>query len=132
HLLGRLRVEVPRRLVREDDVRLVHEGAGDRDPLLLAAAEFRGLLQRHVLESDGGDRREGPLPSCLRVDAADEQRELDVLNGLEGRRGRHDPATVGGGRRGLGGGGGGRLEGAPFRYQRGGLRGVTLRGSRRK
>src|SRR5207249_52013 len=64
-LLGRLGVEVPGRLVGEDDVRLVHEGAGDRDPLLLAAAEFRGLLQRHVFQSDRGDRPEGPMIATI-------------------------------------------------------------------
>ncbi len=40
---ARLGVEVARRLVREDDSGLVDEGACDRDALLLAARELRGL-----------------------------------------------------------------------------------------
>jgi len=35
----RVRVEVPRRLVGEDERRVVHERAYDREPLLLAAGE---------------------------------------------------------------------------------------------
>ncbi len=41
-LLAQLGVEVAERLVEEDDARLCHDGARQRDALLLAAAEGRG------------------------------------------------------------------------------------------
>src|SRR3989442_10704997 len=50
-----LRVQVARRLIREDDVRFVHEGAGDGDPLLLTAGKLRRFLQRHLIEPDRGE-----------------------------------------------------------------------------
>src|SRR5436853_4826286 len=81
-----LPLQVARRLVREHDVRLVHEGAGDRDPVLLSAAEFGRLLHRHVFEADGHERGDRLLPRRLRVDAAYEQRELDVLDRPEDRQ----------------------------------------------
>src|SRR5207247_9184266 len=81
-----LRVQVAGRLVREYDVGLVHEGPGDRDPLLLPAAEFGWLLHRHVFEADGHERGYRLLPRRLRVDAADEQRELHVLDGPQDRQ----------------------------------------------
>src|SRR2546430_7332986 len=81
-----LRVQVAGRLVRKHDVGLVHEGAGDGDSLLLPAAELGRLLRRHVFEADGHERGHRLLPRGLRVDAADEQRELDVLDGPEDRQ----------------------------------------------
>src|SRR5436309_502670 len=81
-----LRVQVAGRFVREHDVGLVREGPGDCDSLLLPAAEFSWLLHRHVFEADGHERGYRLLPRRLRVDAADEQRELDVLDGPEDRQ----------------------------------------------
>ena len=48
-------IEVSRRFVSEDDQRIVDDGAGDRDPLLLAARELdrvggHPMLQSHPLE----------------------------------------------------------------------------------
>src|SRR6267143_2499193 len=80
-----LRVQVTGRFVREHDVGFVHEGPGDRDPLLLAAAQFGGLLHRHVLQADGHEGRDGLLSSRLRVDSADEEGQFDVLDGPEDR-----------------------------------------------
>ena len=40
---GRVRVEVPRRLVADEQRRVVDEGARDRDALLLAAGELVGV-----------------------------------------------------------------------------------------
>src|SRR3990170_280504 len=82
-LLRRLRVEVPRGLVREDDVRLVHEAPGDRHSLLLPAAQLRGLLERIHLEPDGLEGLQGLRPRLLRVVPADEEGQLDVLHGLQ-------------------------------------------------
>ena len=53
-------VEVPGRLVGEDELRVVHQGAGDRHPLLLAP----GQLQRPVVEpvAQADHLREGDAP----------------------------------------------------------------------
>src|SRR5439155_20291623 len=59
---------------------------GDRDPLLLSAAQLGRLLHRHVFEADGHERGDRLLPRRLRVDTADEQRELDVLDRPEDRQ----------------------------------------------
>jgi hypothetical protein len=47
-----VRVEVARRLVGQDDLRLVDERAGDRDALLLTARQLRRVGQRAMLEAD--------------------------------------------------------------------------------
>src|SRR3989454_5212738 len=82
-LPGGLRIEVPRRLVREDDVRFVDEGSCDGDPLLLASGELRGFLHRDPVQADGGEGFERLLTRFLRIVPADEERQLDVLYALE-------------------------------------------------
>ena len=52
---SRLRVEVPGRLVREEDRRLRDERACDRDPLLLAARELGRAMREPVAETDVRD-----------------------------------------------------------------------------
>src|SRR5712692_9969815 len=84
-LLRGLRVEVASRLVREHDVRLVHEGPGDGDSLLLSAAELRGLLHRDVAEADGLESRNGPLSGRLWIDASHEEGQLDVFRAPKDR-----------------------------------------------
>ena len=75
-----LRVEVAGRLVGEDDLGVVHDGAGDRHPLLLAAREL----------ATGGARAASPSPTrssaararsrrSRRRDAGVDERQLDVL-----------------------------------------------------
>src|SRR5213593_3137301 len=56
-LRGRLRVQVPGRLVGPDDCRVVHEGARDCDTLLLSGAQLRRLVVCPSVELHGG--REG-------------------------------------------------------------------------
>jgi hypothetical protein len=53
-------VEVPGRLVGEQHPRLLDQGAGDRDALLLAAGEFGGRVLGPVAEADAAQR--GPDP----------------------------------------------------------------------
>src|SRR5437870_4355986 len=84
-ILRRLCVEVPGRLVGKDDVRLVHEGSGNGDPLLLSAAELRGLFHRNIAEADRLERRDGPFSGGLRIDASHEERQFDVLRASEDR-----------------------------------------------
>src|SRR5690606_22265636 len=51
------RVEVARRLVGEQDSRLVDERAGERDALLLAARKLRRIVVEPVGEPDAGEQR---------------------------------------------------------------------------
>ena len=41
-------VEIARRLVGKDDRRIVRQRAGDRDPLLFAARQLRGIVMRRA------------------------------------------------------------------------------------
>src|SRR5712691_165613 len=59
-----LRVQVPGRFVGPHDRRVVHEGAGDRDALLLSGAQLRGLVVRPSIEFHGGHEGER-LPARL-------------------------------------------------------------------
>ena len=74
-----LGVQLARGLVREQQPRPVGEGAGDRDPLLLAARQLVRAVLRPRLEPDELEQL-GDAPVALRGSAADEpQRDLDVL-----------------------------------------------------
>ena len=52
HRLAQLEVERAERLVEQQRARVVHERAGQRDALLLAAGELRGLALGEVGEPD--------------------------------------------------------------------------------
>src|SRR5690606_42039134 len=54
-LLTGLSVERRRRLVRNDEPRLVHQCAGDGDTLLLAARQLGRKFVHVLLEPDGGE-----------------------------------------------------------------------------
>ena len=66
-LLGGLRVEVSRRLVGEEDRRIVHEAPRDRDALLLAARELRRRVVPAVREADALEARSSP---CSRASSS--------------------------------------------------------------
>ena len=51
-LLGRHRIEVARRFVGQDEVRIVHQAAGDGHALLLAAGKLRRPVQQPVAQAD--------------------------------------------------------------------------------
>ncbi len=55
-----LRVEVARGLVREDDLRIVHQRPRDRHPLLFAARKLRGQMFRASLHPDLLQRLQSP------------------------------------------------------------------------
>ena len=57
HLADELRIERRGRLVEEHHLRVQAERAGDRDPLLLAARELRGVVRRPVEQADPLQRR---------------------------------------------------------------------------
>ena len=74
---ARLRVEVAGRLVGEDDGGLVDQRAGDRDALLLAARELRGLVAAAVAEPDA--REQARDPAVVGRAPGELERQLDVL-----------------------------------------------------
>ena len=77
-LVPRRRVEVPSRLVGEDDARLVRQRSSDRDALLLAARELAGQMAARparptAASSDSTRARRSRAPVCAG------ERDLDVL-----------------------------------------------------
>src|SRR6185437_10699389 len=83
HLRTVLGVEVAGRLVRENQLRIAHHGAGYGDPLLLAARELRGLvlLARPQIDQLQNFTHAGlALPTRY---VLIEQRQLDVLEHRE-------------------------------------------------
>src|ERR1022692_138788 len=85
-LPGCRRVQVSRRLVAQQQRRMVDQGAGNRDPLPLAPGQRRGQGVRPVLQADlgeGGQRRAQPAPPRhVRVNL----RQHDILGGRPGRQ----------------------------------------------
>src|SRR3970282_313398 len=84
-LFARRRVQVPRRLVGEDDRRLIHERPGDRHPLALSAGELVGTRPDPVAEVDALERLPRALRSLFRADAPVHQWKLDVPKGARAR-----------------------------------------------
>ena len=60
HLLAELQVERAQRLVEQEGGGPVHERAGERDPLLLAAGELRRTPVLHAVELHGADHLARP------------------------------------------------------------------------
>src|SRR5207245_6941541 len=75
----RLGIEVPGRLVGPHDRGVVHEGARDRDTLLLARAELGGLVVRPSVQFDRDQEGERLPPRFPGRDLRDEERQFDVL-----------------------------------------------------
>ena len=50
--MRRLRVQVARRFVRDDELRISHKGTGDGDALFLAAGELAWQVFRAIAEAD--------------------------------------------------------------------------------
>ncbi len=93
----RVRVEVARGLVREDDARVVDEGARDRRALALAARELRRPVVQPVAELDGLEELPAASLALLARDAPVEEGEVDVLEHGELRdevEGLEDEAEV--------------------------------------
>jgi hypothetical protein len=81
--LASVGVEVARRLVRENDAGVVHQGARDGHALLLAAGELAGPVPAPVGQAHRLERRQrapAPLP---RGHAAVNHGQLDVLDHVE-------------------------------------------------
>ena len=54
---GTLRIQIARRLIGEDDFRLAHDRACERNSLLLAAGKLRGLVVQASRSSQAARRR---------------------------------------------------------------------------
>jgi hypothetical protein len=77
--LARARVEVARRLVREDDRRPPEQRAGDRDALALAAGELRRHVPRAMAEAHAVERRRRLRPPLRRTPPRVQQPSGDVV-----------------------------------------------------
>src|SRR6185295_16110320 len=78
HVRAGATVQISGRLVREDERRPVHERAGDRDALPLAARELVRTMVHPVGEADVVERLDGPLAALRGRNAAVHERQLDV------------------------------------------------------
>src|SRR5262249_20302914 len=76
-------VEVPRRLVGQQDARTHDHGARDRDALALAARELLRPMIGAARDPDGGELRAHPGTTLRARDAREHHRQLDVLRGGE-------------------------------------------------
>ncbi len=78
-LFARGAVEVTGRLVGEEDAGRVHQRAGDRDALPLAAGELVRPVLHAVGEADASERVRGLYPSILCPETRVDQRQLDII-----------------------------------------------------
>ena len=91
-VVGARAIEVARRLVGDDDRRVVDDGARDRDALLLPAGELPRVVLHPVLEADDAERGLRALLALGRRELREQERQLDVL---ERREHRHAGCTTG-------------------------------------
>src|SRR5690606_22664216 len=80
---ARVLVEVPGRLIREQNQGLVDQRTGHGDPLLLAARELSRLVGLPSLETDLREERASPVARGTVPAAADQRRHHDVLERRE-------------------------------------------------
>ena len=88
HLLAELQVEGAERLVQQEHRRLVDEGAGERDALLLASGKLARLPLLHPLQPDEPQDLVDLAGQRLSSDPAATQAEGDVLEDREMRKER--------------------------------------------
>ena len=105
HLDAQLRIEIGERLVHQADLRLGHDRAAERDALLLAAGELRGLAVEQRLEPEDAGGALEPRIALGARHVAHLQAEQDVLGDREMRKQRvalehHRDAALGGRQRG--------------------------------
>ena len=80
-----VRIEIAGRLVRQHDLRIVDEGAGNGDALLLAAGELFGMSIHPVLQADPFQHLKGLALLCSERQAKHAHDECDVLKHSESR-----------------------------------------------
>ena len=86
HPVGRAAVQVAGGLVGQHAGGLGHQCAGNRDPLALAAREFRRPMLQPVLQADTGQRRRGRSRAVGRRHAPDPERHRHVVERAEFRQ----------------------------------------------
>jgi hypothetical protein len=79
-------VEIPGRLVGEEDRRVDRQGARDGDALALAAGELVGEMLKPVFELDEAEKLARAVVDVLARPAAQVQRQADVLDRGERRQ----------------------------------------------
>ena len=79
HVLAQLTIERAERLVHQQSVGLDHDGAGERDALLLAARELPNAAVFETCETDHFERVRDPLPDLVTRAALDLKTVGDVL-----------------------------------------------------
>jgi len=75
-------VEIARGFVGDEDLRIHHEGSGNRDTLHLTSREFAREMSGSVGEAYSGENFVGLFR--VGVDAQEDQRQFDVLPDSEG------------------------------------------------
>ena len=83
HLPAQLLVERGERLVQQQHPRALHQGAGERDPLALAAGELVGAPAFQPVELDHGEGVPGPLFERGAANAVHAQAVGDVVEDAE-------------------------------------------------
>src|SRR5260370_20177681 len=83
HAAPGLVVELACWFVADDQLRLVHQRAGDRHPLLLATAESRRECAHARAKTNGLENFSRPRFRPRAGYAADQQRDGDILDGIE-------------------------------------------------
>ena len=85
-VFGRLRIEVARRFVGHDDVRIVDQGPGDGHALALAAGELVWFMVGPGFKADGFQFIHGPFSPLFAADAGVYQGQGDVVEGCDSRQ----------------------------------------------
>ncbi len=86
YALGRVRIEVSRRLVGEKDLRGICDGARNRYALLLSSGELRRPVLGALAESQRGKKRQRALLGVTSLEPHDELRKHDILKSGEFRQ----------------------------------------------
>ena len=85
HAVAQLGVEVGERLVEQQELRLHHQGAREREPLLLAAGELGGVAIDQLLERDRVQHAHDLVADVLLGEPAHLQRKRHVLEDVHVR-----------------------------------------------
>ena len=86
HFHAQLSIEIGQRLVHQADARLGHDGAAERDPLLLPARQLRRLAVEQFFESEDAGRALQARVALLPRHIAHAQAEHDVLGDRQVRK----------------------------------------------
>lgn len=82
----RVGIQIAGRLIRKNNVRVVHERTGDRDPLLLPSREHTGSVVHSSSETESLEQIRG-LPACVGESRLpDQRRHRHVLDGCKFRK----------------------------------------------